>query len=328
MDGFELRESPVSDEQGLRLGRVVSVSGSQVVILLENRDNGKAAEEASALQMGALVKMRTPGSTVFGLVSGLSIPIPGQDAQDNEMKIVELELLGEAANDANGGQGSFQRGVAVFPALGDIVYASTQDDRAAFQRSATDEADAPETGPLAIGLGTFLAQSFPPITHFIDGVMSDEGGGWLGGLKLRPSGWCTRCGRRVCPRCYPDRARGELCDACNRLLYQPEQTDRDLRLARLEALRAREARLDKVAWVASIALPGAAGVLAKRPLRSVVGAICFAVAAVALFFREGAVPDPLVAGAAGPFAFFVVASLFGGVYAIVVGTSLAARRGL
>ena len=130
MDGFERRESPVTDEQDHRLGRVVSVSGSQVVILLENHDNGRAAEEASALQMGALVKMRTPGSTVFGLVSGLSIPIPGQDAQDNEMKIVELELLGEAANDANGGQGSFQRGVAVFPALGDIVYASTQDDLA------------------------------------------------------------------------------------------------------------------------------------------------------------------------------------------------------
>lgn len=130
MDGFELRQSPVTDEQGLRLGRVVSVSGSQVVILLGNHDNGKAADEASALQMGALVRMRTPGSTVFGLVSGLSIPIPGQDAQDNEMKIVELELLGEAANDASGGQGSFQRGVSVFPALGDIVYASTQDDLA------------------------------------------------------------------------------------------------------------------------------------------------------------------------------------------------------
>ncbi len=41
---LELRESPVSDEQGLRLGRVVSVSGSQVVILLENHDNGWAAE--------------------------------------------------------------------------------------------------------------------------------------------------------------------------------------------------------------------------------------------------------------------------------------------
>lgn len=130
MDGLGPRENPVSDEQDLRLGRVVSVSGSQVVILLENHDNGRAAEEASALQMGALVKMRTPGSTVFGLVSGLSIPIPGQDSQNNEMKIVELELLGEAANDANGGQGSFQRGVSVFPALGDIVYASTQDDLA------------------------------------------------------------------------------------------------------------------------------------------------------------------------------------------------------
>ena len=102
MDGFESKETFFLDQLDLKLGRVVSVSGSQVVILLENHDNGKAAEEASALQMGALVKMRTPGSTVFGLVSGLSIPIPGQDSQDNEMKIVELELLGEALR----GQGS------------------------------------------------------------------------------------------------------------------------------------------------------------------------------------------------------------------------------
>jgi hypothetical protein len=152
--------------------------------------------------------------------------------------------------------------------------------------------------------------------------------GWLIGLRLRPSGWCTRCGRRVCPRCHPDRARPALCAACNTLFYQPEQTDRDLRLARMEALREREARMAKAAWAASIALPGAAGVLARRPLRSVVGAISFAVALGAFLHREGAVPDPLIAGAAGPFAFFCVTGLFALIYAYVVGTSLAARRSL
>ena len=152
--------------------------------------------------------------------------------------------------------------------------------------------------------------------------------GWMIGMRLRPSGWCSRCGRRVCPRCHPDRARPALCAACNTLFYQPEQTDRELRLARMEALRDREARMAKAAWAASIALPGAAGVLARRPLRSVVGAISFAVALGAFLHREGAVPDPLIAGAAGPFAFLCVTGFFALVYAYVVATSLAARRSL
>jgi tetratricopeptide (TPR) repeat protein len=152
--------------------------------------------------------------------------------------------------------------------------------------------------------------------------------GWLLGLRARPSRWCARCGRRVCPRCHPEVSGGELCGACNRLFYQPEQTDRDLRLARIEALRQRESRLDKIAWAASVALPGAAGILCRRPLRSLLGAVFFALAGAALFWREGVVADPLVAGAAGPFAFACVAALAGLAYAVVVGAALATRRNL
>jgi tetratricopeptide (TPR) repeat protein len=152
--------------------------------------------------------------------------------------------------------------------------------------------------------------------------------GSLLGSQLRASRWCARCGRRVCPRCHPEVSGGELCGPCNKLFYQPEQTDRELRLARIEALREREARLDKVAWVVSLVLPGAAGILARRPLATLLGALFFATAAGALLWREGAVPDPLVAGAAGPVALFCVAAVFGLAYAIVVGTSLAARRHL
>jgi tetratricopeptide (TPR) repeat protein len=153
-------------------------------------------------------------------------------------------------------------------------------------------------------------------------------GGWLLGGRLRASRWCARCGRRVCPRCQPEITGGELCVACNRLFYQPEQTDRALRLERIEALREREARLDKLAWGVSIALPAAAGVLSRRPLSSLLGALLFAIAVGALAWREGVVADPLVAGAAGPFAFLCVSVIAGIGYAIVVGTCLATRRNL
>jgi tetratricopeptide (TPR) repeat protein len=153
-------------------------------------------------------------------------------------------------------------------------------------------------------------------------------GGWLAGRRLQASRWCARCGRRVCPRCHPEVTGGELCGACNRLFYQPEQTDRGLRLARIEALRDREARLDKLAWGVSIALPAAAGVLSRRPLHSLLGALFFAIAVGALVWRDGAVADPLVAGAAGPFVFLCVSVLAAISYAIVVGSSLASRRNL
>jgi tetratricopeptide (TPR) repeat protein len=143
--------------------------------------------------------------------------------------------------------------------------------------------------------------------------------------RVRRSRWCARCGRRVCPRCHPD-VSGELCGPCHRLFFQPEETDRQLRLARIEALRVRERRLDRAAWAASLALPGVAGVLARRPVRGLFGAICFCVAAAALIWRKGVVPDPLVAGSAGPFALACLASLAGLAYAVSVGASLAVRR--
>jgi tetratricopeptide (TPR) repeat protein len=142
--------------------------------------------------------------------------------------------------------------------------------------------------------------------------------------RVRRSRWCARCGRRVCPRCHE--VSGELCAPCHRLFFQPEETDRQLRLARIEALRGRERRLDRAAWAASLAVPGAAGVLARRPVRGLFGAICFCVAVAALIWRDGVVPDPLVAGSAGPFALASVAALAGLAYFVSVGASLAVRR--
>jgi hypothetical protein len=146
------------------------------------------------------------------------------------------------------------------------------------------------------------------------------------GWRMRASRWCSRCGRRLCPRCDLESEGGELCEACVRLFHQPETTDRALRLARMNALRERERRLDKTAWLASVLIPGAAGLLAGRPLRSLLGALLFAVAAASALWRGGVAPDPLVAGAAAPFAFLAVAVLATVAYAAVAAVSLATRR--
>lgn len=121
-----------------RIGRIVAVSGSQVIMLLDNHANNGNQQALPPPQIGALVKMRTPGFTVFGLVSGLSIPIPAHDDSDAEIKIVELDLLGEAADAENGHRHPFQRGVSVCPALGNDVFASTQEDlRQVYARPST-----------------------------------------------------------------------------------------------------------------------------------------------------------------------------------------------
>lgn len=105
----------------VRVGRVVNVSGSQVVILVERAES----EDAPNLQMGELVKMYTPKHTVFGMVTGLSIPMPAEDSAATEMKIIELELLGETSLD---GQGGFRRGVSALPALGESIFSTTHKD--------------------------------------------------------------------------------------------------------------------------------------------------------------------------------------------------------
>ncbi len=151
----------------------------------------------------------------------------------------------------------------------------------------------------------------------------------VGGLfawRVEASRWCGRCGRRRCPRCDGEPVSGELCESCVRLFYQPEKTDRNLRLQRVNTLRERERRLRKLQTAVSVVVPAAAGLLVGRPLRALVGALLFSLAVAALVWREGLVPDPHVAGAAGILAFSVLASVCATGYAVVVAASLATLR--
>ena len=152
--------------------------------------------------------------------------------------------------------------------------------------------------------------------------------GSLVGWRIHASRLCPRCGRRICPRCDDDEAEkaGETCMDCVRLFRQTENTDRIRRIERINALRKRAQRLDKATWIASILIPGAAGALAGKPVRSLVGTLCFSLALASVYWRGGVVPDPLVAGDSAPLVFLMIAILAGLGYAVSVAISLPSER--
>lgn len=152
------------------------------------------------------------------------------------------------------------------------------------------------------------------------------GFGWLLGARFAPSGSCERCGERMCPRCDETRSAGRTCSGCTRLFYQPEKTERALRAGRIDALRERERRIGRLSTACSMLVPGVAGWLAARPVRGYIGTLTFALAAACIVGWHGRVPDPGVAGGAGPVAFLVVAGVCALIYLTTIATSQAAQE--
>ena len=113
-------------DRGTGVGRAVSVSGAQVICLLD--EDGASDGAGVPMQIGSLVKIDTADGTVFGMVSGLSIPIPKRDGGADELRIIELEMIGEVAAQGRFGAGEFRRGVSTSPSLGSVVHIAEQAD--------------------------------------------------------------------------------------------------------------------------------------------------------------------------------------------------------
>ena len=109
----------------IRLAHIVSVSGSHAVAVLERQDAIKGAD--NRVQIGALVKIVTPVSSVVGIVSAISAPMATSDGGEAPLGLVEINLMGEVALDA-GKRLTFRRGVSALPSLGDGVLAADKHD--------------------------------------------------------------------------------------------------------------------------------------------------------------------------------------------------------
>jgi DNA helicase HerA-like ATPase len=116
---------PNTDRESRRgdgsIGRIVSVTGSKAIVLLDNTLDHRPAAPSQRPEMGTLLAIEQTNTVVLAIVSALSVPVPAQRDSDNEIWIAELGLVGELWKSKDGKTGSFNRGVTIYPSLGDRV---------------------------------------------------------------------------------------------------------------------------------------------------------------------------------------------------------------
>jgi uncharacterized protein len=124
----ELRANPVAEESE-RMGRIVAVTGAHAIILLDAVD-GFFDENHRGAEIGTLMKVETVGSITLALISALSSPMPTHSSTEKELRIVEVEFIGELPKGDDGLPKSFRRGVSNYPSLGDVVYRARRSELA------------------------------------------------------------------------------------------------------------------------------------------------------------------------------------------------------
>ncbi len=102
------------------IGRIVSVTGSKAIVLLDRTHKGQA-RLGDRPDMGTLLGIDTGNTVVLAIVSALSVPVPAQRDGEAEIWIAELGLVGELWRDGSGRHSIFARGVTTYPSLGDRV---------------------------------------------------------------------------------------------------------------------------------------------------------------------------------------------------------------
>ncbi|MBZ0217461.1 MAG: ATP-binding protein, partial [Fimbriimonadaceae bacterium] len=143
------------------LGRIVSVNGSQAIILLAQAGPGSGKVNVNRTDMGTLLRIDTPYSMVLGLVSAQSVPAPNTGSDGTEIRIVELDLVGEIIKNEAGVATTFRRGVSHYPSLGDLVFSMTG---ALLKKAYTSNRD-------CIHIGSITQDENIPATVMIDELL-------------------------------------------------------------------------------------------------------------------------------------------------------------
>lgn len=122
----ERRGVPASPPQ--RIAHVVSVTGARAVAVLEKSVQSTTRSDAPRVQIGALAKITTPASSVIGLVTAVSTPLPPGEGEVEEIGLVEMNLVGEVVIAGADRRLTFRRGVTSPPSIGDPVLLADRHD--------------------------------------------------------------------------------------------------------------------------------------------------------------------------------------------------------
>jgi len=109
-------------------------------------------------------------------------------------------------------------------------------------------------------------------------------------------------------------------------LLQTRGGDSMERMAQLQDLRRRQRRVERVAGLLAWLVPGAAGMVAKRPLLALLAVATFASGSSLWFHRHGAVPDPFVLGVLPNALVGVAVATLGLAYLVLLFVTLALRE--
>ncbi len=109
----------------VRIGRIVAVTGGKAIILMD-ADAKQLSDEALRAEIGTLLKVEGPSSIALALVSAMSSPMPSHNKNERELRIIEVEFIGEFTRKVDGTADKFRRGVSNYPTLGDIVCRTTR----------------------------------------------------------------------------------------------------------------------------------------------------------------------------------------------------------
>ncbi len=119
---------------------------------------------------------------------------------------------------------------------------------------------------------------------------------------------------------------GDLYAGIAQLLTGKEAADPFLRMVRLTELRERQARIEKIRFLFSLIVPGAAGVLSRHPLLGLLGSMLFGLCLASWWARDGVVPDPLAVGGSASLAFGALAVASALAYVAVIAVTVALRE--
>ena len=106
----ELRPTQLAEEAE-RMGRIVAVTGAHAIILLDAVD-GFFDENHRGAEIGTLMKVEGATTITLALISALSSPMPTHSSTEKELRIVEVEFIGELPKGKDGLPLSFRRGVS------------------------------------------------------------------------------------------------------------------------------------------------------------------------------------------------------------------------
>ncbi|MCB2114093.1 MAG: DUF87 domain-containing protein [Parvularculaceae bacterium] len=112
-----------------RIGEVVSVNGSHALVMLD--EDRPDLDRVHRPQLGAILSVDTGTCIVLGLVSAMSVPAPSLDSGGRDLRIIELELIGEFTKPTPKKPARFRRGVSTYPTLHDEVQLAARDELAA-----------------------------------------------------------------------------------------------------------------------------------------------------------------------------------------------------